>query len=183
MTNLFCAFYREKLLIENAEDFLTLVKLADYYCALKVVSYAIDTTLLKNVYFRGVLDSFNGIKNRILDDAPQIIEAAAKLRHAILFKELVIYCANPWSEPKFKQADMPEKYRKVAEGVYDRLSAQVTKANSSIAYIRSIFEKGSDQQMRSYMEDIEAEMKYDARVRDIMRRSRDAYMPEYFRKL
>lgn len=115
--NLLRAFYRNPLQVHKIEDFLTLTKLADYYCGLKAVSYALDASFESSEYFT----------SGILKDAPRAIEAAAKLRNKALFHDLVVYCAGPFTQPKFNSSDMRQKYKHLVEGAHNRLCSFIAK--------------------------------------------------------
>lgn len=85
-TNLLRPIYRQEIHIGGAYDLITLTKMAEYYRALKAVSWALDRVLFKEPYFQN--------EEKLCHDACVLIDYVAKLRHAVLFRELANDCAG-----------------------------------------------------------------------------------------
>ncbi|KAK6583446.1 hypothetical protein PZA11_004522 [Diplocarpon coronariae] len=80
-----CAFYGVPYELKGVENLETITRLADYYCALPKVSHSILQPLLAH-------------RVNVKDNAVVLIEIASKLRHAILFRECVVFLAGLWDD-------------------------------------------------------------------------------------
>ncbi|PVH87079.1 hypothetical protein DL98DRAFT_355713, partial [Cadophora sp. DSE1049] len=89
------AVYLKPYVIDSCHLFLSLTKLADFYCTLPVVSRTLDIAF--------------HISPKFIQEIPRyrckIFTAAVKLRNKILFKESLIWVVGPWSEPAYNNLD------------------------------------------------------------------------------
>jgi hypothetical protein len=157
--NLLRAFYRDGLLITEAEDLITLTKLADYYCALKIVSQSLDATFVNCAYFK---------HGPLHEDAYELLECAVKLRNAALFKDLIIYCAGHWPGTIEQEVENEKSHAHIINKTHDQLCRKLSAANwdmeqGLVTDHRSGCTKDPygtrKSQMRSFMNDIKIALK------------------------
>ncbi|KAH8795468.1 hypothetical protein BGZ57DRAFT_865733 [Hyaloscypha finlandica] len=106
---LLCSMYTRPYMINDVVELLTIVRIADYYCALPNLSGTISTALLGSPMFKR--ESYaresdsdeseseesepeNFAPSEFVQRAGQIIIAAKKLRHPILFRECFIHIVS-----------------------------------------------------------------------------------------
>lgn len=89
---LLCAIYVRPYVIEDVSELLTIVRQADYYFALPTLSGTFSGALLGSPMFkRDSLPDDDEEHNEFVENAGEIILAAKKLRHAVLFRECFIH--------------------------------------------------------------------------------------------
>ncbi|KAH9215140.1 hypothetical protein DL95DRAFT_461401 [Leptodontidium sp. 2 PMI_412] len=111
---LLCAIYNRSYSIANVDEFLSLVEMADYYCALPSLSQTLYSSMLRSPSFVGE------IRHRSLD----LFVAAAKVRNALLFREALIWIVGPYNDPEFQQLE-DRSLRSIAKSVHGELSTRV----------------------------------------------------------
>ncbi|CAG8955889.1 hypothetical protein HYFRA_00008739 [Hymenoscyphus fraxineus] len=92
---LMSAMYHRPYTIDSASDILELTRVADFYCALPIVSATLSGSLISSEYFA----KKHFIKGKDNPDfvwyrAPELLLAAYRLRHAILFRECLIHTVD-----------------------------------------------------------------------------------------
>jgi len=146
--------------------------MADYYCALKAVSCSLDAAFLKSPYFQDL--------HQLQHDAINLIPSAAKLRNKILFKDLAVLLAGEWGEgPLRGDSVVEEKYRRIIDGVHDRLCGVIFKRHLEMEHVL-LSKDGCERnerirQMRNFMDDTKAAIGN--------REWSDYYLPKYYRTL
>ena len=121
--NLLCAIYGERFEFQSIEDLVLVTNLADYYCALPVVSKTIDGALLRRPI---------SFKN----DALVGLQVSYKLRHAEILRECVCFLAgNLDLDLDMSSVDsiLRSVVDKARQGVYEKL------ARAHIEVMRLVF--------------------------------------------
>lgn len=97
--NMLSAMYNRPYMIENPDDILAVTKLADFYCALPIVSATLTGALLGSPIFK-----LQHMGKRSYTDmeimAPFLLGAAFKLRHKVLFRESFVHVVSQLSKIK-----------------------------------------------------------------------------------
>lgn len=114
MQCLLSAMYNRVYKFENLADLEDLVRLADFYCALPVVSASLYMALMH-------------IKSRFAEDISlyplDFLKLAKKLRQPILFRDALVYAVAGW--PSLASEDMPKDIRdiiiKAEHGILDQI--------------------------------------------------------------
>jgi hypothetical protein len=75
--------------LDSPEELLRLTELADYYCALRIVSCTLDAALYQSHW----------VRSNLVDWASPLLPAAAKLRNKTLFSDCLTLCLGPWDHP------------------------------------------------------------------------------------
>jgi len=159
--------YNEPIEIGTCDNLLQLTELADYYCALKVESFALDATIGRG-----------GVPFSQLQKQPcEILQVAARLRHVKIFRECLILSLGPFSKPKLHNIEDPElqKLAKYANAQVGLLAAeaQIEIINTMEPYRQSNPKLRNEMQAR--LEDAGIMCRKEARTA--------AYLPAYYRKL
>jgi hypothetical protein len=115
------AIYNRSYHIKDIKQFLALTDLATYYCALPAVSRTLSNALHNSQDF---------IKE-IPGNPCSVFEAAAKLRHEVLFREALIWVVGRWTQPHFTElAD--RRLRQVAKYAYGEVATMVSRSTNRI---------------------------------------------------
>lgn len=85
---LLCAIYAQPYTISNTSELIKVTGFADYYRALPILSRTLD----------GALVNSKQINWYIAQDSAMLLETAAKLRNALLFRECLVWVVSPWSK-------------------------------------------------------------------------------------
>ena len=86
------AMYNERPTLWAQPRLLDIARIADFYCALPVVSSALWESLWD-------ADRFGSkIANQAIEDHMELLKVAKRLRHPILFREAFIYVVSMWHE-------------------------------------------------------------------------------------
>ncbi|TGO87755.1 hypothetical protein BPOR_0206g00130 [Botrytis porri] len=88
---LLCAMYSTPYTIKDFEELSTLTRIADFYCALPIVSATLTGALIDSPIFlkREVEDPSACTKDQLAEDYDSMIFLAQKLRNPILFHPLL----------------------------------------------------------------------------------------------
>jgi hypothetical protein len=116
-----CAIYHRPYKIDKGAELTSLTSLADYYCALPIVSRTLDSAFYISPNFDRIL----------LYDPCEVFTAAAKLRNAMLFRDSLIFVTGPWSDPAYKTLSDP-KLKKIARRARAEVAAKVGEAEGTI---------------------------------------------------
>lgn len=97
---LLCAMYSRPYTIKSVEELSTLTQIADFYCALPIVSVTLTDALLDSPIF---LKRENGnstacTKDQLAEDCDSMIFIAQKLRSSVLFHECLIHIVANWKD-------------------------------------------------------------------------------------
>ncbi|KAE8442587.1 hypothetical protein EG329_003074 [Mollisiaceae sp. DMI_Dod_QoI] len=92
---LLCAMYNRPYAIRSVFDLTRLINLADYYCALPIVSATLSGALLGSSIF-GKTSWLTDVR----DPRADLLILAMKLRHPILFREAFIHVVGRWDPSK-----------------------------------------------------------------------------------
>ncbi|TVY46253.1 hypothetical protein LOCC1_G004348 [Lachnellula occidentalis] len=114
------AMYGRSLSIDSTTLFYLAVELADYYCALPVLSSALNVVFYTNL----VLIEATYHEPHIL------IKTAVKLRNAVLYRECLIQTMGPWSQPQYKEIE-DESLRRIAAAAHSTLKDMVSETQYS----------------------------------------------------
>ncbi|CZR55437.1 uncharacterized protein PAC_05325 [Phialocephala subalpina] len=111
---LLSAIYVQPYKLGTAEELLLMTDLADYYCALPILSRTLDGALINSPTF----------SDQIQKSANELYVAAAKLRNALLFRECLIWVVGPHNNPVYKTLDDP-RLRMVARCAHGEISTKI----------------------------------------------------------
>lgn len=118
------AIYFQSFDLHISEELLRLIDLADYYCALPILSKTLDSVLIKHIRPCGF---------DIRHHALELFVAAAKLRNVLLFRECLIWVVNPYHEPVFKSlTHTNRKLYHIAKSAHGEISAYVMKVLAAV---------------------------------------------------
>jgi hypothetical protein len=91
--NLLCAIFNRPYCIIDATELNIMTQMADYYCALPILSNSLSATFFNSP----------GLLTTLRTDPCQSLILAYKLRHAPLFRDYLIHLLGPWSKPQFQE--------------------------------------------------------------------------------
>lgn len=101
-----------------------MTELADYYCALPVLSRTLDGAFLRSPAFVG----------SIRDLCCETLALATKLRNSTLFRESLVWVLGPWGEERWETLEDP-KLKKIAKLARHELSHKISKVQEAIISI------------------------------------------------
>jgi hypothetical protein len=120
---LLCGVYLRPYSIDSILELTNLTDMADYYRMLPIVSHTLSNALL---------DSQEFIK-QIKTDPCAVFEAAAKLRHKVLFREALVWVVADWKSPAFKdEGALNSRLRQIARCAYGEIAIMVSRSTSKI---------------------------------------------------
>ncbi|KAH6663168.1 hypothetical protein B0J14DRAFT_609487 [Halenospora varia] len=109
--------------IKTMEEITVITKMADYYCALPILSNALYRSCLRNTV----------LNDGIRQTPCAALETAFKLRNEALFRDCVIHAINPWGSPVFRRYSFQDKKLSLCLRLaYGRLCEKVTKTDQEI---------------------------------------------------
>jgi hypothetical protein len=112
-----------------------MTKLADYYCALPHLSRTIAASFCSSLVFI----------QQIRDHHAEILQIAAKLRHAVLFRECIVWLVSDWiNAERYIGRIKDRKLQKIAQNAFNKIAVKVSRAqHAMMAEIRQSPEGGS----------------------------------------
>ncbi|KAE8448673.1 hypothetical protein EG329_009099 [Mollisiaceae sp. DMI_Dod_QoI] len=90
---LLCAFYNRDYTVESTDELKAMTAIADYYCALPILSKTLKGALLGSPIFD--LNN-NDRRSPFKENSYDLIFTAQKLRHAELFRECFVHIVGTW---------------------------------------------------------------------------------------
>lgn len=117
---LLCAMYMKPYEIQDVADLRKLVGLADYYCALPVLSRSLDGALMRSQAF------VKSIPTACLE----ILELSFRLRHEVLYKESLAFVVGQYECPLYHALHPP--LHDIAKRRYNELAAEILKVERGI---------------------------------------------------
>lgn len=118
--NVLCAIFNREYKISSAGELNSMVRQAEYYGALPVVSNSLTGPFYTSA---GLLCPGA--------DATNLLIAAFKLRHKALFRECLIHVLGPWSDPQYKTLT-DETLFKLADAQYKRAEIHIMKIHMDL---------------------------------------------------
>ncbi|KAF4635670.1 hypothetical protein G7Y89_g2430 [Cudoniella acicularis] len=129
---LLCAMYNRPYQIDDTVRLFGLVRVADFYRALPVVSSTLTGALVNSRIFHLKTENLisKDFKSHFQLCAPQILALAKKLRHSALFREAFIHVVSLWSSfadekdlaaPVFKEVSVDSALRPLIEVEFTKL--------------------------------------------------------------
>lgn len=102
--SLLSAMYNRPYHLGVVQDVIKLVDMADFCCALEIVSATLSAQLLNSDIITERYNEEYGEKYSLIFSyclsSPALLLAARKLRHAILFRECLVYIVARWGTSK-----------------------------------------------------------------------------------
>ncbi|KAK0115490.1 hypothetical protein ONS96_013945 [Cadophora gregata f. sp. sojae] len=166
-----CAFYVNPYCISSCSELSILTRLADFYCALPIVSRTLNMAFLSSP------DLINDLPNHRCE----AIELATKLRNKILFREALVWIVGPWSMPMYHTLE-DTKLRKIAHKVYADIALKIVDINHKLLAVIS----HEVNVVKMEIEDSPVKRAMDQAMDQAITRTNrrgDFYMPRYFREL
>ena len=139
--------------------------LADYYCALPVLSHTLDGAFMRSPMLVASIRSI----------PCETLALAAKLRNSTLFRESLIWVLGPWGDECWEQLEDP-KLKKIAKIARHELSHKIAKVQEAI--IRAIEAAADDSSLEYFTEYLR-----DAAIEAREEGPEYLSMPRYFLKL
>jgi hypothetical protein len=127
---LLCAIYHRPYQIESCAELTSLASLADYYCALPILSRTLDSALHVSPSFTN-----NSLAGGLKGNSCEVFATSAKLRNELLFRESLIFVINPWTSPHYEKLSDP-KLKKIARCAYSDVGAKAAHAERKITVRR-----------------------------------------------
>lgn len=161
--------------MKDKEALKTLVKFADYYCALPVLS----NSLYRIFAGRGGYWIIRQFINSPCDG----LVLAAQLRNAELFRDCVMYAINPWTDPHYhtyrKHLAAHPKIEEVVNQTWSRNCLEVCSYQDQILIALS---SASSQEEKEYHE-VARSCRKSCLIDSILEPGADISWPRYVRKL
>ncbi|CAG8959312.1 hypothetical protein HYFRA_00013082 [Hymenoscyphus fraxineus] len=107
---LLSAIYGEPYHLRDVDQFAELTNLAEYYLALPAVSRSLDGLFHRCPEFTELVE-FESLR---------LLPLAAKLKHAVLFKDCVLFLAAPYEDPVFDRLEDSE-LKQIVKVAHQRL--------------------------------------------------------------
>ncbi|CAG8971595.1 hypothetical protein HYALB_00007988 [Hymenoscyphus albidus] len=93
--HLLCTMYNRKYAIQNVSALKSLTKIADFFCALPIVSATIVETVMTGPMTRTRMEEWSS-RSEFSRNACEISRIAQKLRNPILFRDAIIEVVSRW---------------------------------------------------------------------------------------
>ncbi|KAF7872695.1 uncharacterized protein EAF02_008766 [Botrytis sinoallii] len=122
LRRLLCAINSKKYRIKTADELKRPTRLADYYCALPVVSATLTEALFKSSMFDAIGTSYFSRACECHDDCVSLLVLARKLRHGVLFRECLIYTVGKWDSLPDPEKDIIKEDQELYKLVQAKLS-------------------------------------------------------------
>ncbi|KAF7872696.1 uncharacterized protein EAF02_008767 [Botrytis sinoallii] len=102
---LHCAMYSSPYTIRDIEELSTLTRIADFYCALPIISATLTSAFIDSPIFskRQVEEPIACTKDQLAEDCDSMIFIAQKLRNSVLFRECLIHIVANWKDTKISK--------------------------------------------------------------------------------
>ncbi|KAF7945862.1 uncharacterized protein EAE97_004900 [Botrytis byssoidea] len=144
---LLCAMYSRPYTIKSVEELSTLTRIADFYCALPIVSVTLTDALLNSPIFlkRENEDSTACTKDQLAEDCDSMIFNAQKLRSSVLFRECLIHVVANWKDKdtfKFHRTRNEEIIRGLIGAGFSQLDEMIDHLQHTL-YIEAVMAKDS----------------------------------------
>ncbi|KAM0143542.1 hypothetical protein ACHAO1_000643 [Botrytis cinerea] len=141
---LLCAIHSKRYKIETADELERLTRLADYHCALPVVSATLTGALFKSSMFEisPMISIYDPQECEIHDNSVSLLLLARKLRNGVLFRECLIHTVGRWDFLPDPEKEMIKEDQELYKLVRIKLSfLYETLSKSQIALFRALVEE------------------------------------------
>lgn len=155
-------------LLEEVEDLLRLTDIADYYCALPVVSRTIEAAVYQSREFQWKFRS----------RPCELMPAAYRLRNATLFRECLVFILSQWSDIDVRLES--QQLRNIVQRSQEEISLRMEKLNEEILSNLQVLSKTDPEAHRAmwdYIRDAATTAKTIFPPRGLLS------LPTYYRKL
>ncbi|KAF8848281.1 hypothetical protein BDZ45DRAFT_810907 [Acephala macrosclerotiorum] len=163
------AIYSKPFMICHTEELIPLFELADYYCALRVVSRGLDEAMK--------CGEVEGLIWDLEKDPCRFLRLAIRLRNETLFKECLCLSLGPWTEPVYYKCRDKEVF-KICEQARMKLYAHTGRVNEGL-----VKELNRLDRENPFLRDEMVEHMKKASANSNNRSSDKVYLPQYYRKL
>jgi len=123
------AFYGESYPLNGVPELKRMTRIADYYCALPVLSRSISLPLSRGDFSIECKSSLSSI---------ELIEIATKLHHRDLFRECVIWLAGSWSRCDPDLSKLNRKVQRIIRNARNGIYALVAKVHREVRLLEEI---------------------------------------------
>lgn len=159
--------YHRPYVLEGFQMLETLVDLADFYCALPIVSATITTPLLGSPIF----SAHNEYQDNVWEiQAPVMLVMAKKLRHPVLFREAFVHVVSNWqgnvlgeyyvfnkeSDARSPFPDDKDLLRLVYQG-YSQVCSKLLKVNQQALRVLTVKDRCFEKVVRDMGEEINSD--------------------------
>ncbi|KUJ22224.1 uncharacterized protein LY89DRAFT_574625 [Mollisia scopiformis] len=118
---LMCAIYTRPYQLINTKELLLMTALADYYCALPILTRILDGAFINSPQF------CKGIGSH----ASELFVAAAKIRNALLFRECLIWVVISYRDREFESLE-DKRLRMIVRCAHGEVSTRLTGATAVV---------------------------------------------------
>ncbi len=125
------AMYNRPYTIDNVKSLQTIFQLADFYCALPVLSAGLTGALISGKMFSASGNETSSIYDKFAEESEGLIVIAKKLRHKLLFEECFVHVVSRWEGNKKTFIEHPD-IRLLVDNAYGQLCRKVTLIHSQI---------------------------------------------------
>ena len=108
----------------EVQDLLDMTSLARFYMCLPLVSRSLDGAMAR---------SHKLSRSQLKHSCLELLSAATELRHKALFKDSLIYCLGPLSDPDFENIT-DKKLKRVAQIQYRILRSKILEGLQTVLY-------------------------------------------------
>jgi hypothetical protein len=119
------AIYNQPYIV-TPSSLIAVTELADYYCALPVLSRSLDGAFFRNTNF--INELFCALSPICIGN---LLYAAIKLRHPPLYRDCLAISIGPWHDPFF-HGFADRKMEHASERLYNQVGAQVAKVHLNL---------------------------------------------------
>lgn len=147
-TMMLSAMYNSPYIIQDPNNLNLLIRFADYYCCLPIVSRTLDGAMLAN-------DKQQWYEE-LKDFGPGSLKNFAKLRNAALFRDTLVFFVGKWRrEPNYADFKDDPKLWGVVRHARDRISNQIINTFQAILE-QTAHEEGPHPLVRERVKDLHA---------------------------
>lgn len=137
---LLCAMYNRPYQIKNTGELKILANLADFYCALPIVSATLTAAMLGSPMVKREINPGGPIGHEISDNSVELIIVAKKLRHAVLYRECFIHLVGLWppghpdllSQPEIDLLKRDKRLWRLLSDGYANLNQRILKVHHKL---------------------------------------------------
>jgi hypothetical protein len=133
------AIYNWRIIIDTPEQLCLVTQLADYYCALPILSSSLYAAFGRSFCFCSEIRGFE----------IELLGAAVKLRNDALYKECMVLLMGPWKSPKLGDIEDKE-LKQLASLAHHKICKDVLQVRTEI--LQALHVESLPQKARQYRE-------------------------------
>ncbi|QSZ36367.1 hypothetical protein DSL72_006243 [Monilinia vaccinii-corymbosi] len=149
-------FYGKVWTIKDDANLEAITELADYYCALPMLSKSLPGALSTSIQYAGslLLNSTMGMRNQ-----NKRLELAVKLRSPELFRDCMIYLVGYWwyyskTEESFESNNENPQINALATKLHAQICVKICATNRKLQYIPILSKRREDRQTKAKIDNL-----------------------------